>query len=56
MPIVIKEIHVNTVVEKKVLLPGEISEQAYARLKERIMEELSQQDTRARNGRGRKER
>ena len=38
MPIVIKEIHVNTVVEKKVLLPDEVSEQIYIRLKERIVE------------------
>ena len=33
MPIVIKEIHVSTVVEKKVILPEEISERTYERLK-----------------------
>lgn len=45
MPIVIKEIRVNTVIEKKVILPDEISGQAYLRLKEQIMEELLQQNT-----------
>ncbi|WMI93953.1 hypothetical protein [Bacteroides fragilis] len=54
MPIVIKEIHVNTVVEKKVLLPDEVSEQIYIRLKERIVEELSERDTHSRDGKGRK--
>lgn len=54
MPIVIKEIHVNTVVEKKVLLPDEVSEQIYIHLKERIVEELSERDTHSRDGKGRK--
>lgn len=45
MPIVIKEIRVNTVIEKKVILHDEISGQAYLRLKEQIMEELAQRDT-----------
>lgn len=45
MPIVIKEIRVNTVIEKKVILPDEMSGQAYLRLKEQIMEELLQQNT-----------
>ena len=35
MPIVIKEIHVSTVVEKKVILPEEISERTYERLKQK---------------------
>lgn len=41
MPIVIKEIHVNTVVEKKIVGKTEISEQVYRRIKEEIMRELS---------------
>jgi hypothetical protein len=41
MPIVIKEIQVSTVVEKKVILPAEISESTYNRLKEKVLEELS---------------
>lgn len=45
MPIVIKEIRVNTVIEKKVILPDEMSGQVYLRLKEQIMEELLQQNT-----------
>ena len=40
MPIVIKEIHVSTVVEKKVILPEEISERTYERLKQKVVEEL----------------
>lgn len=54
MPIVIKEIRVNTVVEKKVLLPDEMSEQVYIQLKERIVEELSERDTHPNDGKGRK--
>lgn len=42
MPIVIKEIQVKTVVEKKELLPDEIPEQLYRRLKEQVVEELSE--------------
>lgn len=56
MPIVIKEIQVNTVVEKKVLLLDEISEKVYVRLKERIVEEFPQLEVHSRNGRSRKER
>lgn len=40
MPIVIKEIHVNTVVEKKVVLPEEISARTLELLKEQVIEEL----------------
>lgn len=54
MPIVIKEIRVNTVVEKKVLLPDEVSEQIYIRLKERIVEELSERDAHPHDDKGRK--
>ncbi len=54
MPIVIKEIRVNTVVEKKVLLSEEVSEQVYARLKEEIVEELSQQNAYSFSNRDRK--
>ena len=56
MPVVIKEIRVNTVVEKKVVLPEEVSGQVYTRLREQIIEELSQRDTHKRNEKGRKER
>lgn len=56
MPVVIKEIHVTTVVEKKVILPDEVSEQVYLRLKEQVVEELSGLGTPAAIERGRKER
>lgn len=56
MPVVIKEIRVSTVVEKKVLLPEEVPEQVYARFKERIVEELAARDTHPDKERGRKER
>ncbi|MEG1564520.1 MAG: hypothetical protein RR365_12470 [Bacteroides sp.] len=56
MPIVIKEIHVNTVVEKKIILPNEVSEQVYLRLKEQIVEELSERETSPHLEKGRKER
>ena len=54
MPIVIKEIHVSTVVEKKVILPEEISERTYERLK--VVEELSEHGAGIRAERGKKER
>ena len=41
MPVVIKEIRVSTVVEKKVLLPEEISPGTVELLKKAVMEELS---------------
>lgn len=41
MPVVIKEIHVSTVVEKKIILPEEISPGAMERLKKAVLEELS---------------
>lgn len=56
MPIVIKEIQVNTVVEKKIILPDEVSEQVYLRLKEQIVEELSERETFSHNEKGGKER
>ena len=40
MPIVIKEIRVNTVVEKKVITHQEISEEIYHKIKNEILEEL----------------
>ena len=49
MPIVIKEIHVSTVVEKKVILPEEISERTYERLKQKVVEELSVQKEERKN-------
>ncbi|MCH4182498.1 MAG: hypothetical protein LKF48_04930 [Prevotella sp.] len=58
MPIIIKEIHVNTEIQKKVILPGEISEQLYNSLREQVVEELSDRNRNAYsdNGRGKKER
>ncbi|SEH86388.1 Hypothetical protein PYTT_1293 [Akkermansia glycaniphila] len=41
MAIVIKEIRVNTVVEKKIVGKTEISDQLYRRLKEDVIRELS---------------
>lgn len=45
MPIVIKEIHVSTVVEKKVILPEEISPGVMELLTKAVMEELSGKET-----------
>ena len=56
IPIVIKEIHVSTVVEKKVILPEEISERTYERLKQKVVEELSEHGAGIRAERGKKER
>jgi len=56
MPIVIKEIRVNTVVEKKVAPPDEISEQVCLRLREQILEELSLRNPGRDDRRGRRER
>ena len=56
MPIVIKEIHVSTVVEKKVILPEEISERTYERLKQKVVEELSEHGAGIRAERRKKER
>lgn len=41
MPIVIKEIRVSTVVEKKIILAEEISPEALESLKRAVLEELS---------------
>lgn len=43
MPIVIKEIRVNTVVEKRIVREQEISEDIYKRIKEDVLEELEEQ-------------
>ncbi len=40
MPIVIKEIRVNTMVEKQVITHQEISEEVYLKIKNEILEEL----------------
>ena len=40
MPIVIKEIRVSTVVEKRIVREHEISEDVYKRIKEDVLEEL----------------
>lgn len=44
MPIVIKEIHVSTVVEKKIILPEEISPGTVELLKKAVLEELSEKE------------
>lgn len=41
MPLVIKEINVSTTVEKKVVLPEDVSYRVYERMKKDILEELS---------------
>lgn len=44
MPIVIKEIHVSTVVEKKIILPEEVSPGTVELLKKAVLEELSEKE------------
>lgn len=57
MPVVIKEIHISTVVEKKVVLPEEISDRTLEIIKEQVIEELSSgTDSEAAATNGRKER
>lgn len=56
MPIVIKEIHVNTVIEKKVIIPDTISGSVYDKLKEEIVEELSEKQELSIPGKNRRER
>lgn len=56
MPIIIKEINVTTTVEKKTVLPTEIPESIYAKLKEELLEELSGRNTRSMPKRTKKER
>ena len=46
MPVVIKEIRVSTVVEKKVVLPEEISPGTLESLKRAVLEELSEREKR----------
>lgn len=43
MAIIIKEIHVDTIVEKKVVQATEIDEQVYRRIKEEVLRDLSGQ-------------
>lgn len=43
MPLVIKEIRVSTVVEKKVVLPETISRELIDQLKEEVREELREE-------------
>ena len=45
MPIVIKEIRVSTVVEKRIVREHEISEDIYKRIKEDVLEELEERKT-----------
>lgn len=56
MPVVIKEIHVNTVIEKKVIVPDKISGSVYDKLKEDIVEELSEKQELSISGKTRRER
>lgn len=57
MPVVIKEIQVKTVVEKKVVLPEEISAKTLELIKDKVLEELlSGRDMEPTVGRDRKER
>ena len=44
MPVVIKEIRVSTVVEKKIILAEEISPGALESLKRAVLEELSEKE------------
>lgn len=44
MPIVIKEMRVSTVVEKKIILAEEISPEALESLKRAVLEELSEKE------------
>lgn len=44
MPIVIKEIHVNAVVEKKIILPEEISPKTVELIRQAVLEELSEEE------------
>lgn len=44
MPVVIKEIHVSTVVEKKIILPEEVSPGTVELLKKAVLEELSEKE------------
>lgn len=45
MPVSIKEIHVNTVIEKKVVQITDISDRVYMRIKEDIIHDLSVQES-----------
>lgn len=42
MPIIIKEIQVSTVVEKRIILPDEISPKTLELVKRAVLEELSE--------------
>ena len=44
MPIVIKEIHVRTVVERKIITETEISEEVISKIESRIVDRLSDRD------------
>lgn len=45
MTLIIKEIRVNTVIEKKVVQATEVSDEVYKKMKEDIIRELSVQST-----------
>lgn len=46
MPIVIKEVRVRTVVERRILTETEVSEEVIRKIESRVMERLSVQDNR----------
>lgn len=48
MTVTIKEIRVNTVIEKKVVQATEVSDDVYKKMKEEIISELSVQNTSSR--------
>ena len=48
MTVIIKEIRVNTVIEKKVVQATEVSDDVYKKMKEEIIRELSTQGTSSR--------
>lgn len=41
MPIVIKEIHIRTVVERRIVTEGELPEEVLRRIENRVVERLS---------------
>lgn len=56
MAIVVKEIEVNTTVEKRVIHSESISEELYDSLKKRIMEDIQSQEQATQEERRRRER
>lgn len=46
MPIVIKEVRVRTVVERRILIETEVSEEVIRKIENRVMERLAVQENR----------